>query len=134
MITEAAMNLMEWSKSSVDYGHRLVSSALEGACEGEGEFLKDESLGPYLGESARHAFVPAVIGAYFGALGANLKNERRSAARTAAFSLFGGAVGFGLGLLWENREFSARVASSAWNKINKTRDEHWFEKNPIDYA
>ncbi len=78
------MNLMEWSKSSVDYGHRLVSSALEGACEGEGEFLKDESLGPYLGESARHAFV--------------------------------------------------RVASSAWNKINKTRDEHWFEKNPIDYA
>ncbi len=99
------MNLMEWSKSSVDYGHRLVSSALEGACEGEGEFLKDESLGPYLGESARHAFVPAVIGAYFGALGANLKNERRSAARTAAFSLFGGAVGFGLGLLWENREF-----------------------------
>jgi hypothetical protein len=59
------MNFLEWSKSSVDYGQRLVNSALEGAHEGEDEFLKDESLAPYLSESARHAFAPAVAGAFW---------------------------------------------------------------------
>ena len=29
------MNFLEWSKSSVDYGQKLVHSALEGAHEGE---------------------------------------------------------------------------------------------------
>jgi hypothetical protein len=128
------MNFIEWSKSSVDYGQKLVNSALEGAREGEDEFLQDESLVPYLGESAREAAVPAIIGAYVGAFGASLAGGRRSTARTVAFGLLGGAIGFGAGLLWQNRELGARVASSAWDKINKTRDEHWFEKNPIDYA
>jgi hypothetical protein len=101
------MNFLEWSKSSVDYGQKLVNSALEGAHEAEDEFLKEESLASDLSESARHAFAPAMVG---------------------------GAIGFGAGMMWENRDFAASVASGAWKKINETRDEHWFEKNPIDYA
>ncbi len=128
------MNFMEWSKSSVDYGHKLVSSAVEGAREGEDEFLNEEPLAPYLGETARQALVPAVIGAYLGALGGSLGGNRRSSTKAAAYSLLGGAIGFGAGLIWQNRELSASVASSAWKKISQTRDEHWFEKNPIDYA
>ncbi|HET7891723.1 MAG TPA: hypothetical protein VFL34_09365 [Candidatus Sulfotelmatobacter sp.] len=54
--------------------------------------------------------------------------------RKLAFGLIGGAIGFGAGVLWENRQFTASVASGAWKKINQARDEHWFEKNPIDYA
>ena len=128
------MNFVEWSKSSVDYGQRLVNSALEGAHEGEDEFLKDESLAPYLSESARHAFAPAVVGALLGALGGSMGNRRRSPARALAFGVLGGAIGFGAGVIWENREFTASVASGAWKKISQTRDEHWLEKNPIDYA
>ena len=128
------MNFMEWSKSSVDYGQRLVNSALEGARRGEEEFLKEESLSPVLTDSARHALVPALIGAYLGAFGGSLGSGRRSPARAVAFGLLGGAIGFGAGLAWENREISASVASSAWKKVKQTRDEHWFEKNPIDYA
>ena len=128
------MNFLEWSKSSVDYGQKLVNSAIEGAREGEDEFLMEEPLAPYLGESARHALGPAIAGALLGALGGSLGSRRRSTTRAVAYGLLGGAIGFGAGLIWENREFGATVASSAWHKISKTRDEHWFEKNPIDYA
>ena len=128
------MNFLEWSKSSVDYGQKLVNSALVGAHEGEDEFLKEELLAPDLSESTRHALAPAVVGAFLGALGGSLGNRRRSSTRALAFGLLGGAIGFGAGVIWENRQFTASVASGAWKKINQTRDEHWFEKNPIDYA
>jgi hypothetical protein len=128
------MNFLEWSKANVDYGRKLVNSAIKGAHEGEGEFLKQESLVPYIGESARQALLPAAIGAYLGAFGGSLGNGRRSSGRTLAYGLLGGAIGFGAGLIWKNREFSASVASGAWKKVSQTRDEHWFEKNPIDYA
>ena len=128
------MNFLEWSKSSVDYGERLVNSALEGAHEAEEEFLKDESLTPYLSESVRHAFAPAVAGAFLGVLGGTIGNRRRSPARVLVFSLLGGVIGFGAGVIWENRQLTASVASGAWKKISQTRDEHWLEKNPIDYA
>ena len=127
------MNFLEWSKSNVDYGQRLVNSALEGAQQGENEFLKNESSAPHLGESAQRALVPAVVGACLGAFG-SLSHGRRSSTRALTFSLIGGAIGFGAGVIWENRQFTASVASGAWKKISQTRDEHWFERNPIDYA
>src|SRR5437899_5706088 len=128
------MNFMEWSKSSVDYGHKLVSSAIEGAREGEDEFLGEEALSPYLTESARHALGPAVVGVYLGALSGSIGHGHRSTSKTLACGLLGGAIGFGAALLWENRQLSASVASNAWKRINRTRDQHWFENNPIDYA
>jgi hypothetical protein len=128
------MNFLEWSKSSVDYGQKLVNSALEGAHEAEDEFLKEESLASDLNESARLALAPAMVGAFLGSLGGSLGKRRRSSTGTLAFGLIGGAIGFGAGMIWQNRQFTASVAAGAWKKINQARDEHWFEKNPIDYA
>lgn len=128
------MSFLEWSKSSVDYGRRLVDSAVTGARTGEDEFLRDEPLVPYLGESVCPALAPAFIGACLGAVGGYLANGRRSTTRALAGALFGGAIGFGAGVIWENRQLTASVASGAWKNISKTRDQHWFEKNPIDYA
>jgi len=128
------MSFLAWSKSSVDYGRRLVDSAVVGARNGEGDFLKEESLAPYLGESVRLALAPALIGACLGVVSGYLANGRRSTTRALAGGLFGGALGFGAGVIWENRQLTASVASGAWKNISKTRDEHWFEKNPIDYA
>jgi hypothetical protein len=51
-----------------------------------------------------------------------------------AFGLLGGAVGFGAGIVWENRNLVASAARGALRNIDKVRDEHWLEKNPIDYA
>ncbi|MFZ0733870.1 MAG: hypothetical protein WAM79_16225 [Candidatus Sulfotelmatobacter sp.] len=128
------MNVVEWSRSSVDYGRKLVDSALEGARTGESEFLKEESLASFLSESARHALAPAIVGACLGALGGYLESRGRSK-RTAVVGAFvGGAVAFGAGVIWESRRFTANVASNSWKSVDKTRDEHWFERNPIDYA
>jgi hypothetical protein len=127
------MNFLEWSKSNVDYGRKLMDSAVEGARAGESEFLRDESLGPYLERSALRAIAPTVIGACVGLAGGYLANQRSR--KTAVIcGLLGGAIGFGVGVLWENRNLTASVASGAWKRINKTRDERWFEQNPIDYA
>jgi hypothetical protein len=128
------MNLREWSKSSVDYGRKLMDSAVDGARVGEDRFLREEALAPFLGESARRALTPAIVGACLGLLGGCLGKERHSMTRTLADGLLGGAIGFGAGIIWENRQITASVVSGAWESIGKTRDEHWFEKNPIDYA
>jgi len=127
------MNLMEWSKSNVDYGRKLMDSAVEGAREGETDFLRDESLGPYLERSALRAIAPTIIGACVGLLSGYLA-DKRSRNRTVLYGLLGGAIGFSAGVLWENRNLTASVASGAWKRINKPRDERWFEQNPIDYA
>ncbi len=128
------MNFLEWSQSSVGYGRKLVDSAIAGARTGEDEFLKEELLAPYFSESARHAIAPAVIGACVGAAGGYLARGQRSKSKGLIFGLLGAAIGFGAGMIWDSREFTASVASGAWRNIRKTRDEHWFEKNPIDYA
>ena len=128
------MNFVEWSQSSVDYGRKLVDSAVEGARAGEDEFLKEEPLAPCIGESARQALGPALVGACLGLVGGCLGNERRSTMKVLACGLLGGAMGFGAGMIWESRELAESVTSAAWKSIRKARDEHWFEKNPIDYA
>ncbi len=127
------MSFLQWSKPSFEYGRKLVDSALEGARAGEGEFLEDGHIAPYLNDSVRSALGPAVIGTCVGILG-SLSNGDHSARRTVACGVLGGALGFGAALLWESRELTSSVASSAWKNLRKTRDEHWFEQNPIDYA
>jgi hypothetical protein len=126
------MTVGEWSRASVDYGRKLVDSGLDGAYAGEEAFLHGERLGPFLGDSACKALAPAAIGACLAALGS--RRGRRSPGRTFAFAILGGALGFAAGLGWESRRLTASVASGAIKNIEKTRDEHWFEKNPIDYA
>lgn len=128
------MNFVEWSKSNIGYGRKLVNSALDGARAGEGEFLKQESLAAHLGESTCKALGPALVGACLGVAGASLSNGRRSYRRAVAYGLVGGAIGLGAGLMWDNGPLAERVFAGAWKRISKTRDEHWFEKNPIDYA
>ena len=128
------MNVMEWSKSSVDYGRKLVDSAVEGARTGENVFPKEELLLPHIRGSARHALAPAFVGALIGAVGGYLGSGRRSKGRALAGGFLGGVIGFSTGVIWDNRQLTASVAGGAWKSISKTRDEHWFEKNPIDYA
>ncbi len=127
------MNILEWSKSEVDYGRKLMDSAVEGARRGEEKFLKDESLGRHMEESAVHAAVATIFGAGLGWLGGYLEN-RRSRSRAFTGALLGGAIGFAAGLIWQNRKLTASVASGAWKSVSKTRDVRWLEKNPIDYA
>ncbi len=128
------MDVLERSKSYVDYGRKLVDSAVEGARAGEGKFLNQESLSPFLSQSARQALGPALIGIFLGALDGYFANGHRSKSRMLACGFMGGAIGFAASVIWDSRHFTASIASGAWKSIGKTRDEHWFERNPIDYA
>lgn len=128
------MKFREWSKSSIDYGRKLLDSGLEGARSGEGEFLQGEPLAPFLQASARLALEPATIGVFLGVLSSCAGNREKSASKTLLYGLLGGVIGFGVGVAWGSRRLAASVASSAFESMGKVRDEHWLENNPIDYA
>jgi hypothetical protein len=128
------MDLRQWSKSSADYGRRLLDSGIEGARSGRESFLQGESLAPFLGESVRSAVTPAVVGACIGVLGSCPGSRQKFTARALAFGLLGGVIGLGLGLAWESRRLTASAAGGALRSIGRVRDERWLAKHPIDYA
>src|SRR5271157_3733540 len=97
------MKVSEWSKSSIDYGLKLLDSGLEGARSGEGEFLQGEPLAPFLEESARHALEPATIGVFLGVLSGCAGNGQKSTSKTLLYGLLGGVIGFGVGVAWGSR-------------------------------
>jgi len=127
------MSLCDWSKATVGYGRKLVSSGLEGARSGREAFLHGGAPAPF-STSIHYALKPAAVGFCLGLLGSYPRNRFQPRNRTVAFGLLGGVVGFGLGLVWESRRLAASVASAVFGNIERVRDEHWLEKHPIDYA
>jgi hypothetical protein len=128
------MKVREWSKSEIDYGRKLLNSGLEGARSGREEFLHGESLAPFLDKSVPSALGYAVAGGCIGLLGSYLQNRHQRPSKTFAFGILGGAIGLCVGVVWGNRRLEASVVSAAWKNMGRTRDEHWLERNPIDYA
>lgn len=128
------MNFCEWEKSSANYGRKLFHSGIEGAYSGEQEFLNGRPITPFLNESAQHALMAGAIGAAIGLLSGLAVRRNASANKPLAGLIFGGAFGFGAGIAWECRHLGASVIAGAWKNLGKVRDEHWLEKNPIDYA
>jgi hypothetical protein len=128
------MNISEWTKSNADYGRKLLDSGLEGARSAEEEFFNRESITPFLYQSARHAITAAALGASIGLLGGVSGFRHRSPTRAIACGFLGAVIGFSAGAMWQGRHLGASVVSNALKNISRVRDEHWLEKNPIDYA
>ena len=122
------------SNSTLQYAERLVNSGLQGARAGRDLFLHGRALAPYLNHSALIALGPAALGACLGVMGSHPPSRRSSAAKAFAYGVLGGAVGFGVAVVWESRRLAASVASGVANSIARARDEHWLERHPIDYA
>jgi len=127
------MSLGDWSKSELEYGRKVLDSGLEGARSGREAFLHGKPLTPFLSESAKKALKPAAVAAGLGVL-ASLPGSRHRPARTFVFGLLGGVIGFSAGMVWQSRRLTASVMCGALDNVEKTRDEHWLEKHPIDYA
>jgi hypothetical protein len=62
------------------------------------------------------------------------RDHHRSLARILTSGLLGGLIGLAAGVLWDTRLLAASAAGGALARIEKVRDEHWLERNPIDYA
>lgn len=128
------MVLSKWSRSEFEYGRRVVNSGLEGARSGREAFLNGKSLTPFLTEVARNALKPAGLGACVGMLSGYRGNEHSSISKVLGFGFLGALMGFAYGVALESRDLTSSIAGNALRSIGKVNDEHWLEKNPIDYA
>jgi len=128
------MDVHKRSQSNVGYSRKLLSSGLEGARSGRDSFLNGKPLAPLLREFAENALGPAALGVCIGILGSHPGNGYRSGRRAFAYGVLGGVIGFGAGMAWGSRHLAASVTAGALRNVGRTRDEHWLERNPIDYA
>jgi len=128
------MDLRKWSASNLDYGRKVLNSGLDGARSGREAFLNGRALAPFLSESLHDTWKSAAVGACIGLLGSHPGNRHKSVGRSLACGVLGGVIGFGAGVVWNNRRLTASVAHGALRNIGRVRDEHWLERHPIDYA
>jgi hypothetical protein len=125
----------EWFESNIDYGRSLISSGLEGAFSAQKKTLEGAPVSSVLIDSVRNSWMPAMIGAYVGALGASLGHRRKpNYGAILGASLLGAAIGLTTGMAWGTRRLTGGMARGAKKNIDVARDAHWLEKNPIDYA
>jgi hypothetical protein len=127
------MTAQQWLKSEVKYGRKVLHAGIEGTRSGQEAFLNGRRLTPFLNDSVCRAFIPAAIGTCNGVAG-SLTRKNRSVGRVLAAASLGGAIGFAAGIAWESRGLTGSAVRGALKRIDKVRDEHWFERNPIAYA
>jgi len=127
------MTAQQWLKSEVKYGRKVLHAGIEGTRSGQEAFLNGRRLTPFLNDSVCKAFIPAAIGTCIGVVG-SLTRRNRSVGRVVAAASLGGAIGVAAGIAWESRGLTGSAVRGALKRIDKVRDEHWFERNPIAYA
>jgi len=76
----------------------------------------------------------AAAGACVGLLRPYLTHRRNRLPKALAGGALGSALGLCAGLAWKTRAVTSGVVHSARKEVDRVRDEHWLEMNPIDYA
>ena len=118
-------------KSEFNYAADLIGAGVDGVVSGWKERRAVRSA------SVRKpaVLVSAAVGLTLGILGVCLNARRRSIGyRAAVGGLAGGALGLGIGMAWESRDFTGSAARGAAQKVNAVRDARWLAANPISYA
>jgi hypothetical protein len=128
------MRILRQLKKIVDYGERIIKAGLEGAHSGWETVLGEKALSTFLSESVRNAWRFAAIGACIGVLGVYSTGLRVSLRSALAYVSLGSVLGCGAGFLWKCHPLFKSVISAALKGVGRVRDEHWLERNPIDYA
>ena len=120
--------------TNVAFGKRLVDSSIEGASSGSRRALEEEPLTDVIRRAMREAGMPAAIGACVGAAASLWKGDGRAPRNAVLGGLVGAALGFSAGILWGSRNLTGAMVKGAVASVNATRDQHWLERHPIDYA
>jgi hypothetical protein len=115
--------------SNLAYLKQLVGAALDGIDSARHEL----NCGVYTSPFQAVVWTPA-IGATIGMLSTRLIGNRKSASSVAIGGLVGSVLGFAAGLVWTSRRLIGPSACTAIRRVNATRDAHWLETHPIDYA
>ena len=120
--------------SNLAYGKKLVGSSIHGANSGTRRIFDEEPLGAIVARAVREAGVPAAVGACVGAVASVWKGDGKASKAAVLGGLVGAGLGFSAGLLWGSRHLSGAIVKGAIHGISTTRDEHWLEHHPINYA
>jgi hypothetical protein len=128
------MNVTEWVGENLEYARDLVNSALEGAKDAGHAVAEEDRLPKVLVKTAPSSLGLAAIGAGLGVFCSYVGNKRKLTGESALFGVLGGVAGLLIGLGWSTRHLAKPLASGAMKGVSTTRDEHWLENNPIDYA
>ncbi len=120
-------------KHDTHYGRRLVASGLSGLRSSQAH-LDEQQFSEALTQSALASVGVAALGACAGLLRYCFSERRKGLARTAAYGVAGGAIGFCAAFTWKTRQASATMARSALKNMRGVRDEHWLMRHPINYG
>lgn len=115
------------------YGRRLVNAGISGVRAGRQEF-DPEKASALIASSAEESARLALAGACLGVVPAVLLARRSRTANAFVFGAVGALVGFVASFSWKTRSLTSTLAQSAMHQVRRAQDEHWLEKNPIDYA
>ncbi len=115
---------------SVVYGRKLIQAGISGMRTGREVALDGQRFSEILVDLARDSAKLALVGACLGlALSSRTHRHSRLPGPIACAALW-----FYAGLVWKTRGVTASMARSALKEMDRVRDEHWLEANPIDYA
>jgi hypothetical protein len=120
--------------SSIQYGRQLVSASIAGIRSGQDSARGEQRLSAIAADAARSSLAIAAVGACVGLLSSCLVRRNNRLSSAVVLGGLGSALGFFAGFSWKTRNVTSSVAHSAARELRRTRDEHWLELNPIDYA
>jgi DNA-binding transcriptional LysR family regulator len=121
------------SHNTIEYGRKLINAGVAGIQAGHQGFDPDKA-NALVSRSAQESLQLALAGACIGALPVWLLTRRSRTTNSLLFAVVGSLLGFTAGFSWKTRELSSTLAHSAMHEMGRVKDEHWLEKNPIDYA
>ncbi len=114
----------------IAYSRQLVQASRKGFHDAEAFVLSGETQ-PLLAASARAAIKSALIGAGVGWFGASLQHRHTGRLPKVIAC---GALAFCADFVWRTRRIGSRATDIATHELDRVRDQHWLELNPIDYA
>lgn len=127
------MNRNAPATTRLAYGRRLVKAGISGIRTGRENF-DPQRASALVSNSAEESLKLAVVGACLGILPACLMRRRSRLASALVLGAAGSAIGFCAGFSWKTRKLTSSLAHSAIREVRRVKDEHWLDKNPIDYA
>jgi hypothetical protein len=128
------MSHSQSANSRIKYGRKLVDAGINGIRNGQNSARGEQTLGKLAADAAMDSLALAAIGACIGLLRAQFSEKRDRPANAIVLGALGSVLGFCVGFGWKTRKVTSSVAHSAARELRRTRDEHWLERNPIDYA
>ena len=128
------MKSLESMTNKVAYGRKLANAGLTGIRTGQQTASPDQSFSALLVDSLRDSLMLAAVGACVGLLRPYVTRRHHHLPRALAGGAVGSALGLCAGFAWKTRAATSGLVHSARKEMDRVRDEHWLEMNPITYA